>query len=108
MAASTNNDKLSLGITLLIFGLLFLLDKLGLLVQIPIKYNFISVSCFFLVAGITFILTQPKRGLSWVLLAIGVFLNSDIFFGWMNMYSKFIVPIILVIVGIVMIVTSKK
>lgn len=108
MATDSNNDKLSYGLVLLIFGVLFLLDKIGILAQIPINYNFLSVSAFFLIAGIVFIITQPRRPLSWVFMIIGIFLNSNLFFGWLNAYSKYYIPLALIIVGLFMVFSSKK
>ena len=108
MAASTSNDRLSYGLTILIFGLLYLLDKIGLLAEIPYGSRIISVGVFFLIAGIVFIATQPKKVLGWLFLAVGLFLNSDIFFGWISTYSKFLIPLALIIVGLVMIFTGKK
>ncbi len=43
MSTVKSNDKLSYGITILIFGVLFLLDKTGFLDKIPYGGNFISV-----------------------------------------------------------------
>lgn len=108
MAIKQTSDKLSYGITFLIFGVLYLLDKVNVLAQIPYGERLISVGAFFLIAGIVFVITQPKKVWSWLLLAVGVFLNSDIFFGWVSQYSKFIVPLALIVVGIVMILSSKK
>lgn len=108
MATTKNNDRLSYGITILIFGLLFLLQKTGILSQIPYGDNFISVGAFFLIAGIVFIATQPKRALGWVFGAIGIFLNADFFFGWISSYSKYIVPLALIVGGIVMVFSASK
>lgn len=108
MATSTSNDRLSYGLTLLIFGLLFLLDKVGVLAQIPYGDKFISVGAFFLIGGIVFIVTQPKKVLGWIFLIVGLFLNADLFFGWISAYSKFIIPIGLIIIGLIMIFTGKK
>lgn len=103
-----NNDKLSFGITLVVFGLLFLLDRIGILAHIPIRYDFISIACFFLVAGIVFICTQPKRVLSWILLGVGIFLNANHLFGWMSQYSKFFIPVAVIIAGIALIFSYKR
>lgn len=106
MAANNSNDRLSYGITILVFGLLFLLDKLNALSIIPV--NLISIGSFFLIAAIVFLFTQPKKALGWVFLGIGVLLNADLFFGWMKSYSSLIVPIGLIIAGLVMVLTYKK
>lgn len=108
MATDSSNDKLSYGLVLLIFGILFLLDKLGALSLIPINYNFLSISSFFLIAGVIFIITQPKRTLSWVFLIIGIFLNSNLLFSCLNIYSKFYIPLALIVIGIFLVISSKK
>lgn len=108
MASKNVSDRLSYGITILIFGALFLLDKLGILPALPYVGNLISVGVFFLIAGIVFLCTQPRKILGWVFLGIGILLNADLFFGWMQNYSKLIVPIGLIIAGIAMVLSSKK
>ncbi|MFV0539504.1 MAG: LiaF transmembrane domain-containing protein [Dysgonomonas sp.] len=108
MAASKSNDRLSYGITILIFGVLFLLDKLHILDKIPYGNKFISVGMFFLIAGIVFLFTQPKKVLGWVFLGVGILLNADTFFGWMSSYSNLIVPLGLIIAGVAMVLTANK
>lgn len=108
MATNKSNDRLSYGITILIFGVLFLLDKLDILDKISFGYKLVSVGSFFLIGGIVFLITQPKKVLGWVFLGIGILLNADTFFGWMSSYSNLIVPALLIIAGAAMILTAKK
>ncbi|MDR2949135.1 MAG: LiaF transmembrane domain-containing protein [Dysgonomonas sp.] len=108
MAASKSNDRLSYGITILIFGILFLLDKTGVLYNIPYGEKLISVGSFLLIAGIVFLCTQPKKILGWIFLGVGVLLNADTFFGWMSSYSNLIVPGLLIIAGVALVLTAKK
>lgn len=106
MATNNSNDRLSYGITILVFGLLFLLDKLNVLSVIP--FNLVSIGSFFLIAAVVFLITQPRKVLGWVFLGIGVLLNADMFFGWMKNYSNLIVPIGLIVAGLVMVLSHKK
>ncbi|WP_165023386.1 LiaF transmembrane domain-containing protein [Dysgonomonas sp. ZJ279] len=108
MAVSKINDRLSYGVTILVFGIIFLLDKIGILDKIPYGGKLMSVGAFFLIAGIIFLITQPKKILGWVFTAVGVILNADLFFGRMDNYSIYIVPLALIIVGIIMVFTSSK
>jgi hypothetical protein len=108
MAANKSGDRLSYGITILIFGVLFLLDKLHFLDNIPYGYKLVSVGVFFLIAGIVFLIAQPKKVLGWIFLGIGVLLNADIFFGWVSNYSSLIVPVGLIIAGVAMVLTAKR
>ena len=106
--SSKSNDKLSYGITILVFGVLFLLDKTGFLDKIPYGGNIVSIGSFFLIAGIVFIATQPKKVLGWIFFGVGILFNADLFFGWMSSYSNLIVPIGLIVAGVVLVLTSKK
>ncbi|MFV0418446.1 MAG: LiaF transmembrane domain-containing protein [Dysgonomonas sp.] len=108
MAAPKSNDRLSYGITILIFGILYLLDKVGFLNKIPYGEHLISVGVFFLIGGIVFLITQPKKVLGWIFLIIGIILNADLFFGWLANYSNLVVPIALIIAGTAMVLTAKK
>ncbi len=110
MSSSTNksDDRLSYGIIILIFGVIFLLDKLGFLDSIPYGDNIMSVGVFALIAGVVFIATQPKKVLGWVLLGVGALLNANLFFGWMSNYSNLIIPIGLIIAGVALVLTAKK
>lgn len=108
MSKTNNNDRFSYGIIIVIFGILFLLNKMNILAEIPYGSNLITIGSLFLIAGITFIATQPQKVLGWVFTGIGIILNADIFFGWMQNYSRYIVPLALIIGGIVMVLTSKK
>ncbi|NDV77728.1 hypothetical protein [Dysgonomonas sp. 511] len=107
-SSGRSNDRLSYGLVILIFGVLFLLDKMDILDQIPYANNLISIGAFFLIAGFVFLLTQPKRVMGWIFLGVGILLNANVFFSWMSSYSNLIVPAGLIIAGTAMILTSKK
>ena len=108
MAASKSSDRMSYGITILIFGFLFLIQKLGILSKIPYGDKFISVGAFFLIAAIVFLITQPKKILGWIFLGVAVLLNADLLFGWVSGYSYLLVPAGLIIAGLAMILSAKK
>lgn len=107
MAKDTEN-RLAYGLTILVFGVLFLLDKVGILARIPYGKEFISIGSLFLVAGIIFLLTKTEKKMGIIFTGIGVVINSDLFFGWMRSYSSLIVPIVLIVVGLIMVLASKK
>lgn len=108
MAKNNKSDRLAYGLSLLIFGLLFLLSKTGILSQIPYGNEFISIGAFFLIAGIIFLLTSANKTLGIVFTVVGLIIKSDLFLGWIHNYSKLIVPILLIIIGLIMVVTSKR
>lgn len=108
MAASKTSDRMSYGITILIIGLLFLLQKLGVLAYIPYGEKLVSIGFLFLVAAIVFLSTQPKKVLGWIFLVIAILLNANLFFGWINAYSYLLVPAGLIVAGLAMVLTAKK
>lgn len=106
--ATKSSDRLSYGITILIFGLIFLLQKTGILAKIPYGNYLMSVGAFFFVAALVFLITQPKKVLGWIFLAVALLLNADFFFGWVSGYSHLLVPMGLIIAGAAMIISAKK
>ena len=108
MARTSTGDRLAYGLTILIFGVLFLLDKTGILSQIPYADRLVHLGSLFLIAGIVFLSTKAEKVTGIVLTVIGVILNADLFFGWMKSYSNLIVPILLIVAGLILVLTAKK
>lgn len=104
MAKASKDDRLPYGLSILIFGLIFLLSRVGLLAQIPYGPEFLSIGAFFLIAGIVFLCTSSNKRIGIVFTLIGLVLKSDLIFS----YSKLIVPILLIVLGIILVLTSKK
>lgn len=106
--AKNSGNRLPYGLLILIIGIIYLLSKTGVLAQIPYADKLMNVGTFFLIAGIIFLFTKAEKTMGIVFTAIGVIINFDFFFGWMHNYSTLIVPIILVVIGLFMVITSKK
>lgn len=99
---------MSYGITILIFGILFLLQKVGFLSMIPYANYLISFSAFFLIAAIVFLTRQPKKVLGWIFLVVGILLNADVFFSWVKGYSYLLLPVGLIVAGLAIILSERK
>ncbi|MDR2955550.1 MAG: hypothetical protein LBV43_10745 [Prevotella sp.] len=108
MATTKSNDYLSYGITFLLYGVFLLLDKVGIIHKIPYGGQITSSGAFFLIAAIIFLITQPNRLLSWIFLIIAILLNAGIFLSWTTIYFYLIAPVGLIIIGVVMLLISKK
>lgn len=106
--AKKSNDRFSYGLIIMIYGAIFLLSKTGALKYIPYGDNLMSVGTFFLIAGIILLLTKAEKTIGIVLTAIGLIINADLFFGWIQNFSAFIIPVALIALGLVMVLTSKK
>lgn len=108
MGKKNTGDRLAYGLTIMIFGILFLLDKIGILDKIPYASNLVNIGTLCLIAGIVFLCTKVEKKIGIILTIVGVIINSDFFFGWMRSYSNLIVPVILIIAGLIMILSTKK
>lgn len=106
--AKTSGNRLPFGIIILIIGIFYLLSKIGILQKIPYINNLMNIGSFFLIAGIIFLLTKKEKTTGIIFTAIGVIINFDFFFGWIHNYSALIIPIGLIVIGLGMVLTSKK
>lgn len=101
-------DKMANGITLLLFGFLFLL------IQMRVSSHWIWVTyikdpaTYFLIAGLVFLWLKREKALGYILAAIGVFGYFDIAYGWSNNYTQFAFPILVMLSGIGLIFFAKK
>lgn len=106
--AKNSSNKLPFGIIILLIGIFFLLSKTGLLDKIPYINKAMNVGSIFLIAGIIFLLTKREKTVGIIFTVIGVIINFDSVFGWIQNYSAFIIPIGLIAIGLGMVVTSKR
>lgn len=108
MARNSTGDRLAYGLTIMIFGVLYLLQMTNILSKIPYASNLVSIGGFTLIAGIVFLSMKAERTTGIVLTATGVIICSDIFLHWMHNYTYIIVPLILIVAGLVLVLTAKK
>lgn len=106
--AKSSGNRLPLGLIMLVIGIFYLLSKTGILHKVPYLEQLMNIGTFFLVAGIIFLLTKTEKTVGIIFTAIGLIINFDFFFGWIQNYSSLIIPITLIGVGIMMVLTSKK
>ncbi|NLX80019.1 MAG: hypothetical protein GXZ03_00410 [Proteiniphilum sp.] len=104
---SNQSDKMAWGMTLLVFGALILLDKLGITAKLPFASFLQSAGTYFLSAGIIFLIYKREKTMGIVLSAIGVIIHSDLFFGWMHAYRSLLVPIALLVVGLILVLSNR-
>ncbi len=102
------SDRMAWGITLLAFGVLLLLDRLGVTDMLPFGRFLQSPGTYFLTAGIIFLIKKKEKTLGLVLSAIGVLIHSDLFFGWIKVSQNFLLPIVLFVIGGALVLINKK
>lgn len=101
------DDKLSWGITLLFFGILFLLKIWGKAPAELSQYAF-NIKNFPIVVGIIFLIFNDNRAIGIVLLVLGLFMRFDYIMHMTNHMSPYIFPGILIVVGALFIWGFKK
>jgi len=106
MAKKTN--RLAYGLIILIIGIIYLLSKTGVLIHIPYAERLMNIGTFFLIAGIIFLITKAEKTMGIIFAVIGLIMNFDFFFGWIRNYSALIIPVGLIILGLGMVITSRK
>lgn len=106
--AKSSSNRLPYGLIILIIGIIYLLSKTGILQHIPYADKLMNIGTFFLVAGIIFLFTKTEKTMGIVFTAIGIVMNFDLLFGWMQNYSAFILPAILIAIGLGMVLTAKR
>ncbi len=106
--AKASSNRLPYGLLILIIGIIYLLSKTGILMRIPYADRLMNVGTFFLIAGVIFLFTKAEKTMGIIFVAIGAIMNFDFFFGWLKNYSSFIIPVALVVIGVWMVLTSRK
>ena len=96
------------GVTFLVFGILIMLDKLGITQALPFAGFLTDTGTYFLAAGIIFLIYKTDKTLGLVFTVIGLIIHSDLFFGWMHTYRKLMLPIALLAVGLILILSNRK
>ncbi|MEN9918472.1 MAG: hypothetical protein RL662_908 [Bacteroidota bacterium] len=106
--AKNSTNRLPYGLLILFVGIIYLLSKTGILMNIPYADRLMNVGTFFFIAGLIFLFTKTEKMMGIIFTAIGVILNFDFFFGWLKNYSSLVLPVGLIIIGLGMVLTSKK
>lgn len=106
--AKKSNNRLAYGLIMLFFGIVYLLNKTGILAKIPEVNEVMNFGTFLLVAGLIFLCARTERTVGIIFTVIGLIINFDLFFGWLKGYSPLILPVIIIVVGLALVFTSKR
>ncbi len=110
MSAQTRktNDKLAYGISLIFFGLLFLLNKTGFFDILGIEKYVMDWKNFFFYAGIIFLIFRKDKIVGAILVCLGLIFRFNELFGWLKNYSDLFWPILLIIAGVILTLSVWK
>jgi len=101
------DSRLSWGITLLFFGILFLIKQFGILPGnvAPILYDARNYPIFI---GIIFLICYRTKSVGWILLLVGLLLRISDIVKLTSQWSNYIWPALLIIAGTILIFGVKK
>ena len=100
-------NKLSWGVTLLFFGILFLLKIWGHAPAEIANYAF-DVRNFPIVVGIIFLIFHSDRSIGVAMIVLGIFMRFEYLVRLTKPISVYIFPALLIVVGAIMVFGVKK
>jgi len=107
MAATKKDNRLAWGITLLVFGILFLFRQLSIISPEISEYVF-DIKNYPLIIGIIFLFAHQNKNIGWVLIIVGLlFRLSDIIKLTQNI-SNYIWPLLLILAGGILVFGIKR
>ena len=101
------DSRLAWGISLLFFGILFLLKQLGI-VPDGIANVLYDVRNYPIFLGIIFLICYRTKSVGWILLLVGALLRMGDIVNLFGQWSNFIWPSLLIIAGAIMVFGVKK
>jgi hypothetical protein len=101
------DDKLSWGITLLFFGILFLLKVWGHAPRELAQYAF-DVRNYPIIIGVIFLIFNDTRSIGITLLILGLFMRIEYLIHLTRPFSVYIIPALMIVIGAVFVVRKGK
>ncbi len=106
MAAQKDN-RLAWGVSLLVFGIIFLIKQLKFIPEevANILFDFRNYP---LILGVIFLLIHKNKNIGIVLLVVGVLFRLSDIINYTRHISDFIWPLLLIIAGAIVLLSGKK
>ena len=106
MASKKSDNRLAYGVTLLVFGCLFLIRQLHI---IPAELSNIvfDFKNYLLIIGIIFLLCHSNKNIGFVLIVVGLLFRLSDIIHWTKDISDFIWPVLLITAGALLVFRKK-
>ena len=105
--SSKKDNRLAWGVTLLVFGCLFLIRQLQILPSELTPYIF-DIKNYHLIIGVIFLLFHSNKNIGIVLIVVGLLFRLSDIIQLTRHISDFIWPTLLIIAGAIMVLGNKK
>jgi len=104
---SKKDNRLAWGVTLLVFGCLFLMKQLQIIPSEIAGYLF-DFKNYPLIMGVVFLLFHTNKNIGIVLIVVGLLFRISDIIQMTRHVSDFIWPVLLILAGAVMVFGNKK
>lgn len=104
--ASKNDNRLAWGITLLVFGVLFLVRQLHIIPS-EISEIIFDFKNYPLIIGVIFLLAHSNKNIGIVLIVLGLLFRLSDIIHWTRDISDFIWPVLLITAGALLVFKRK-
>ena len=101
------DSRLAWGVSLLFFGILFLLNQLNI-IPASIRDILFDVRNYPIFLGIIFLICYRTKSVGWILLLVGALLRMSDIANLLGNWSNLIWPVLLIIAGAIMVFGAKK
>ncbi len=101
------DNRLAWGISLLLFGVMFLLRQLRLFSP-EIADVLFDFKNFPLIIGVIFLIWHKNKSIGMILLVVGLLLRLQEIIHWTQNLSEFVWPLLLIAAGIILLFGAKK
>jgi hypothetical protein len=101
------DNRLSWGVSLLVFGTLFLINQLHIIPENISEYVF-DVKNYPIILGVIFLLFHKNKNIGLILLLVGVLFRLHTIIQYTRNISEYIWPLLLIIAGAILILGVKK
>ncbi|MCD7971217.1 MAG: hypothetical protein LUG18_00895 [Candidatus Azobacteroides sp.] len=104
------DTKLATGLTMLVFGILFLLEKVGFFSLFPKAVHHIVMDWrnFFFYAGIIFLFTKNDKLIGCLLILLGLIFHFRSYINTLTGMGDFLWPVLLIVTGTLFIYLAVK
>ena len=101
------DNRLAWGISLLLFGVMFLLRQLGIFSP-EIADVLFDFKNFPLIIGVIFLIWHKNKSIGMILIVVGLLLRLQEIIHWTQNLSEFVWPVLLIAAGIILLFGVKK
>ena len=101
------DNRLAWGISLLLFGVMFLLRQLGIFSP-EIADVLFDFKNFPLIIGVIFLIWHKNKSIGMILIVVGLLLRLQEIIHWTQNLSEFVWPLLLIAAGIILLFGVKN